>query len=44
LKGCPEVEGAAHGFFGAVIKVVAEGRADLGFGFEGRNAAILILT
>lgn len=33
-EGCPEVEGAAHRFFSAIVEVVAEGRADLGLGLE----------
>ena len=37
----PEVEGAAHGLLGAVVEVVAEGWADLGLGFEGRDELAL---
>lgn len=36
-KRGPEVEGAAHSLLGAVVEVVAEGWADLGLGFQGRD-------
>ena len=36
-KRGPQIEGTAHGFFGSVVKIVAEGWTNLGFGFDGCN-------
>src|SRR4030042_2140355 len=36
-KGRPENKGAAHRLFCPIVEIVAKGRADLGFGFDGSD-------